>query len=136
MIDNIANYLHDVGAGIDRKDVTLRDRGLRRANVSSRRADEPIQIGYFDYVGIDEDKISDAQVRQLLDDDGAGAAQSDDGYPRVLKNALTVSTKRPNLPVMVLQGSDVVTPQVLFDRLSNQTDRGPDASTKHSTLQS
>jgi hypothetical protein len=68
--------------------------------ITPRRANEPVQTCLVDHIRIDQEKLANAKVAELLDDDRTRAAQSDDGDPHSLDGALTLVTEGAHLPVM------------------------------------
>jgi hypothetical protein len=85
----------DLGTRTDAQDKTLGDFNLVgfMRYIGPGPADQPIQIGILDYVGIDQHKCPNADVGQLLSDMGTAAAQSNDADGRVCQYCVAVSTQ-------------------------------------------
>src|SRR5262249_324999 len=72
----------DLDQWIDRRQPTARRRDLRRADVSRRIEDLPLQIGEIDAIGIGEDQGADAGRREKLGNGCTQTADADDERPR------------------------------------------------------
>src|SRR3546814_7144671 len=67
-IDNVTDDRLDPGVGIDCLDHAACNMYLGLADIRRRGADEPVEVGRFDAVRVDDDDIHGTKMRELLYD--------------------------------------------------------------------